>query len=58
VRWGIAETYLNEYLQTEETRGIGSVLQGASFTKGKNEYFPIPQQEIILDPKLQQNPGY
>jgi len=58
VRWGIAATYLNEYLQTEETRGIGSVLQGASFTKGKNEYFPIPQQEIILDPKLQQNPGY
>ena len=58
VRWGIADTYLNAYLQTEKTRGIGSVSSGASFVKGKNEYFPIPQQEIILDPNLKQNPGY
>jgi starch-binding outer membrane protein, SusD/RagB family len=58
VRWGVADTYLNTYLQTEKTRGVGSVLSGAQFTKGKNEYFPIPQQEITLDPKLKQNPGY
>ena len=58
VRWGIADTYLNAYLQVEQGRGIGCVLAGASFNKGKNEYFPIPQQEIILDPQLKQNPGY
>ena len=58
VRWGIADTYLNAYETIEQTRGVGSVLSGAIFTKGKNEYFPIPQQEIILDSKLQQNPGY
>ena len=58
VRWGIADTYLNNFIQTEKTRGVGSVLSTAKFTKGKNEYFPIPQQEIILDPKLKQNPGY
>jgi hypothetical protein len=58
VRWGIADTYINAYLQTEKTRGIGSVQAFANFTKGKNEYFPIPQQEIILDPQLVQNPGY
>lgn len=58
VRWGIAAPYLNAYLQVEETRGVGCVLAGATFTQGKNEYFPIPQQEIILDPKLTQNPGY
>lgn len=58
VRWGIADTYLNGYLLNEQTRGIGSVLSSAKFTKGRNEYFPIPQQEIILDPQLKQNPGY
>ncbi len=58
VRWGIADTYLNAYQATEQTRGVGSVLNGAKFVKGKNEYFPIPEQEIILDPKLKQNPGY
>jgi hypothetical protein len=58
VRWGIADTYLNAYQQTEQTRGVGSVLNGAMFVKGKNEYFPIPEQEIILDPHLKQNPGY
>jgi hypothetical protein len=58
VRWGIADTYLNAYETVEQTRGVGCVLSGATFTKGKNEYFPIPQQEIVLDPKLQQNTGY
>jgi hypothetical protein len=58
VRWGIADTYLNAFLAVEKTRGVGSVLSSAQFAKGKNEYFPIPQQEIILDPSLKQNPGY
>jgi len=58
VRWGIADTYINNFIQAEKTRGVGSVLSTAKFIKGKNEYFPIPQQEIILDPKLKQNPGY
>ncbi len=58
VRWGIADTYLNAYLMVEQGRGIGCVLAGSTFTKGKNEYFPIPQQEIILDPQLKQNLGY
>jgi len=58
VRWGIADTYLNAYLQKEQTRGVGSVQSDANFHKGKHEYFPIPQQEIILDPQLKQNAGY
>jgi hypothetical protein len=58
VRWGIAATYINAYLQTEETRNIGSVESGAKFTAGTNEYFPIPEQEILLDPSLKQNPNY
>ncbi|MCS3735545.1 RagB/SusD family nutrient uptake outer membrane protein [Mucilaginibacter dorajii] len=42
---------------------INSQLTGAKFTKGKNEYYPIPQQQISLSAstgagKLKQNPGY
>jgi len=58
VRWGNAATYLNNFLSVEKTRNVGSVLSSANFVKGTNEYFPIPQQEIILNPSLQQNPGY
>jgi starch-binding outer membrane protein, SusD/RagB family len=58
VRWGIAGTYINAYLQTEKTRGVGSVQSGATFTAGTNEYFPIPEQEILLDPSLKQNLGH
>ena len=29
-----------------------------NFVVGKNEFFPIPQQEIDIDPKLKQNPKY
>ena len=57
VRWGIAADYINNYLATETSR-LPNDLNGVSFTAGKNEYFPIPQQEIDLNPKLKQNPGY
>jgi hypothetical protein len=61
VRWGIAGTYINTYLQTEQTRLAH--LQGIQFVAGKNEYFPLPQQEVDLSntngkPLLVQNPGY
>jgi hypothetical protein len=61
VRWGIAGEYMNAYFNVEKTRL--SHLAGLSFTKGKHEYFPIPQQEIDLSnkdgkPLLKQNPGY
>jgi starch-binding outer membrane protein, SusD/RagB family len=61
VRWGIAETEINAYLQNEmKTRAY---MMGASFKK-TNEYFPIPNAEISLStgsdgvPKIIQNPGY
>ncbi|QEM05168.1 RagB/SusD family nutrient uptake outer membrane protein [Mucilaginibacter rubeus] len=42
---------------------INLQLKGAHFTKGKNEYYPIPQSEIDLSAStgkgvLKQNPGY
>ena len=60
VRWGIAAETLNAYLAKEKTKRIYK--QTASFTKGKNEYFPIPASIIDLaakyGSKLVQNPGY
>lgn len=61
VRWGIAAETLNKYLEVEQTRR--AYLIGATFTPGVSEYFPIPEQQIILSsingvPTLQQNPGY
>ncbi len=62
VRWGIADVALGAFLSYEKPKlsaGYGS----ATFTKGKNEYFPIPQTQIDLHTSagtstLTQNPGY
>jgi len=72
VRWGIAAPYLNKYLAEESKNGTDmsgrtynkrAYLVGKSFTAGKNDYFPLPNDEILnsqLDgkPTLTQNPGY
>jgi hypothetical protein len=61
VRWGIAAEVLNAYHAIEKDRRIykrGS----AGFTKGKNEYYPIPDRVIQIAKaggnSLEQNPGY
>lgn len=57
VRWGIAAETLNNYLAKEKTRR--AFLASAQFTKGRDEYFPIPQREIDFTKGLyKQNPGY
>ncbi len=72
VRWGIAAPYLNKYLAEESKNGTDmsgrtynkrAYLVGRTFTAGKNEYFPLPNDEILnsqVDGKntLTQNPGY
>jgi hypothetical protein len=44
VRWGIADREINAYFDVERTRRI--YLNAARFTKNRDEYFPIPQQQI------------
>lgn len=57
VRWGIAAETLNAYVAVEKTRK--PYLSTAQFTKGRDEYFPIPQKEIDYTKGLyKQNPGY
>ncbi len=60
-RWGIAAATLNAYFQYESQFTID--VQGAKFTANKNEYMPIPQNQIDISydkgqPTLVQNLGY
>ena len=59
VRWGMAAEELNAYLQYE-AQTLVTKFGGASFTPGKNEYYPIPQTQIDIQGAdiLTQNPGY
>jgi hypothetical protein len=56
VRWGVADSVLNAYLAKESVKR--SYLKGATFVKGKSEYFPIPQAQIDImgASVLKQNP--
>jgi starch-binding outer membrane protein, SusD/RagB family len=61
VRYGTADAVLNAYITYEST--LRTFMRGARFTKGKSEYFPIPQSEIVNSSvggkaTLKQNPGY
>ena len=57
VRYGTVAEELNAYIAAEKSRR--SYLNAASFTKGKNEYNPIPRAQIDLSKNtLKQNPGH
>lgn len=57
VRWGIAAETLNAYLAVEKTRRPH--LSAASYTKNRDEYFPIPDAQITLSEGLyEQNYGW
>ena len=59
VRWSIADQVLTNYVNVEKTKR--TYLTSASFTKGKNEYYPISNRVIDVAAKggntLVQNPG-
>jgi len=57
VRWGVAASYLNTYFAAEKSR-VGQ-LQSAQFTKNRDEYMPIPLNQINLSKNLyKQNTGW
>jgi hypothetical protein len=76
VRWGIAADFLNKmYIPKESVGGVNpsnpdqkpyskrGYMAGKSFTAKKNDYFPIPNDEILNSqkdgkPTLQQNKDY
>nr|WP_297167647.1 RagB/SusD family nutrient uptake outer membrane protein [uncultured Dysgonomonas sp.] len=57
VRWGIADQVINSYFKTESSRR--PFLKSGNFTKSKNEYIPIPQQQInFVNGIYKQNYGW
>lgn len=57
VRWGITDSVMNNYYLREAT--VRTYYQGAHFTKNKNEYVPIPIQQINFSKGIyQQNYGF
>lgn len=63
-RWGIASKTMNGYFLAEskstyEGMDYARYLEQASFQAGKNEYWPIPYQQLFYVPGLYtQNAGY
>lgn len=57
VRWGIAAETVNAYFAVEKTRR--TYMGEAQCTKNRDEYFPIPKNQINFSKKLyQQNYGW
>lgn len=57
VRWGEAETVLNAYYLKQADQH--AFFQGAQFTKNKNEYVPVPIQQINFSKGIyKQNYGF
>jgi len=57
VRWGIAADFTNKYFSEEKSKYIN--IASASFTKGRDEYLPIPQNQITLtEGLLKQNKSW
>jgi hypothetical protein len=60
VRWDIAATTLNAYIeQDKQFRSLLGGVKPAVFTANKNEYWPLPQVQVDLQPGvLTQNAGF
>ncbi|GAB1416377.1 RagB/SusD family nutrient uptake outer membrane protein [Paludibacter sp.] len=57
VRWGVADDVMNKYYLQEAPKH--TYYQGAQFVKNKNEYVPIPIQQINFSKNIyQQNYGF
>jgi hypothetical protein len=61
IRWGIAETVLNAYVNAEKTKM--TCYAGHETFTAKHKLFPLPAVEIELSKidgvaQMKQNPGY
>jgi len=57
IRWGIADQEMNSFFEHE--RSTRTIYQSAHFTKGRDEFLPIPQNQIFWSMNLyEQNPRY
>ncbi len=63
-RWGVASETLNKYFASEQNdkydeQTYAQYLKDAKFTPGKNEFYPVPYNQLYYIPGLyKQNKGY
>ncbi len=63
-RWGIASTVLNSYFEKAKNssydgQDYGKYYESAHYTAGKNEFYPVPYNQLYYVPGLYvQNQGY
>ncbi|WP_290095255.1 RagB/SusD family nutrient uptake outer membrane protein [Bacteroides acidifaciens] len=63
-RWGVASSTLNAYFDSEKNstydgQSYGQYYQDAHYTAGKNEFYPVPYNQLYYVPGLYvQNKGY
>ncbi len=54
IRWRTAEIVMNEDGLDKD----GNVIESRNFNPEKNYLWPLPDRDILLNPNLEQNPGY
>ncbi|KKN06238.1 hypothetical protein LCGC14_1079330 [marine sediment metagenome] len=54
IRWRTAEVSMNKDGLDKD----GNVIEGRNFNPDKDYLWPLPDRDILLNPNLQQNPGY
>jgi len=55
-RWGIANEVLNSYIAQDQK--FRSFLKGAVYNPEEDDYWPIPQDQLNIQPVLIQDPAY
>lgn len=55
-RWGIDDEVLNAYI-IQDTK-FREFLKGASYNPNRNDYWPLPESQLDLQPVLKQDPDY
>lgn len=55
-RWGIDGEVLNDYIEADSR--FRNFLQGVVYEPDRDEYFPLPQDQLDLQPVLSQDPAF
>lgn len=55
-RWGIDEEVLNDYIEADSK--FRTFMQGTTYEADRDDYWPLPQDQLDLQPSLIQDPAY
>ncbi|MCL6101241.1 MAG: RagB/SusD family nutrient uptake outer membrane protein [Bacteroidetes bacterium] len=55
-RWGIANEVLNDYIARDSK--FRNFMKGAVYNPTEDDYWPIPQDQVDIQPSIKQDPAY